>query len=211
MFSCKRDRKRPAVHLRVVELEGDGQHRFQELPAVASPDEKGIVEDAAVHAHRAVNIRVHDGARADDHALGQVVVGAGFGHLARKAQIVRLKARKVAVKRHVAGADLAGAVLHDGVHGQRVVAHQLAPHREQVEFFHLAGGLPDAPAQQQVEFQSTPVAEPNYRRHIQRFEKGHHRVRRVHPEVKRRRTGRRPRVNGGRLHSARSRAAISPD
>ena len=46
---------------------------------------------------------------------------------------------------------------------------------------------------------------------IQRFEKGHHRVRRVHPEGVGFPTGRGVRLDDDRFHRAFSNAAISPD
>ena len=58
-----------AVHLRVMELERELQHRFEESLAVLAPNEKGIVENAAVHAHGPVELGIHNGGGADDHAV----------------------------------------------------------------------------------------------------------------------------------------------
>ena len=58
-----------AVHLRVMELERELQRRFEESLAVFAPNEKGIVENAAVHAHGSVKLRIHDGGGADDHVV----------------------------------------------------------------------------------------------------------------------------------------------
>ena len=52
-----------------MELERELQHRFEESLAVLAPNEKGIVENAAVHAHGSVKLRIHDGGGADDHAV----------------------------------------------------------------------------------------------------------------------------------------------
>ena len=63
------------VHLRVVELEGDGQFVAQPFLPVSSPDEERIVEDAAVHTYGSVYFRIYDGRRAYHHAaIGQVSV-----------------------------------------------------------------------------------------------------------------------------------------
>ena len=75
-----------AVHLGMVELEGKRQRRPGKPPAVSAPDEKGIVENAAVHADRAVKLGIHDGGGADDHAVRQVVVFAAFRSCLRQAQ-----------------------------------------------------------------------------------------------------------------------------
>lgn len=59
---------------------------------------------------------------------------------------------------------------------------QLAPNRESIKLLDPAGRLADTPAEKHIEFQPALAAEPNQRRDIQRFEKSHHRIRRVHPK-----------------------------
>ena len=54
-----------AVHLRVVELERQLQCRPEQPAVIFAPDDERIVENAAVHAHRAVDFRVHDGGGAE--------------------------------------------------------------------------------------------------------------------------------------------------
>ena len=66
---CEEAPRVGAVHLRVMELEGDGELIPQECFAVSSPKHKGVVEDTAVHADYPVDLRVHDGGGADDHAV----------------------------------------------------------------------------------------------------------------------------------------------
>ena len=85
-----------------------------------------------------------------------------------------------------------------------VIVQQLAPNRESIKLLDPAGRLADTPAEKHIEFQPALAAEPNQRRNIQRFEKSHHRVRHVHPKVKRRRTGGHFGVDHSGFHSARS-------
>lgn len=62
-----------------------------------------------------------------------------------------------------------------------VIVQQLAPNRESIKLLDPAGRLADTPAEKHIEFQPALAAEPNQRRDIQRFEKSHHGIRRVHP------------------------------
>ena len=81
---------------------------------------------------------------------------------------------------------------------------QLASKREQVKLLDLAGSLADTPVEKHIEFQPALAAEPDKRRDIQRFEKRHHGVWRVHPERIRLSAGCRFRVDHSRFHSSRS-------
>ena len=60
-----------AVHLGVVDLEEKRQRRPEKPPAAPAPDEKGIVENAAVHADRAVKLGIHDGGGVDENCRGR--------------------------------------------------------------------------------------------------------------------------------------------
>ena len=69
-----------AVHLRVMELEGNRQIIPEPFLFVSAPDDKGIIENAAVHPDGSVNLRIDNRRRAYDHAvLRQVPVPAGSG------------------------------------------------------------------------------------------------------------------------------------
>ena len=91
---------------------------------VPAPDDKGVVKNAAVHAHRAVQLGIHNGGGADDHTVGQIMVFTALGHLRRQTQIDGVDLRKTVRKRHVAGTDLAVLVLHNGIDGNRIVFEQ---------------------------------------------------------------------------------------
>lgn len=177
---------------------------------VPAPDDKGVVKNAAVHAHRAVQLGIHNGGGADDHTVGQIMVFTALGHMPRQTQIVGVELRKTVRKRHIAGTDLAVLVLHNGIDGNRIVFEQLPSHRKHIKLLDFAGGLADAEAQQHIEFHPAPAAKANQRRNIQRFEKGYHGVGRVHPKGISLRAGSRFRVDHSRFHCARSNPAESP-
>ena len=84
-----------AVHLGMVELERQLQRRSEKPLTIFAPDDKRIVENAAVHAHGAVYFGIHNGGCAYDHAFGQIVIFAAFGCLARQAQVVGVEPRKI--------------------------------------------------------------------------------------------------------------------
>ena len=120
---------------------------------IFAPDDKRVVENTAVHADGTVNLGIHDGVGADDHAIGQVVVFTAFRNCARQAQVIGIELRKVGGKRHLAGTDLAGFVLYDRVHRDAVIVQQLAPNRESIKLLDPAGSLADTPAEKHIEFQ----------------------------------------------------------
>ena len=70
-----------AVHLGVVELEGDGESCLEEAALVLPPNEEGIVEDATIHADCTIDVILRQSRSADDHVVRQVVIGAGFSNL----------------------------------------------------------------------------------------------------------------------------------
>ena len=58
-----------AVHLGVVELEGDGQGGLKPAFTVTAPGEEGVGVDAAVLVDNAVEFRASHSRRADYHSL----------------------------------------------------------------------------------------------------------------------------------------------
>ena len=85
-----------AVHLSMVELERQLQRRPEKPLMIFAPDDEWIVENAAVHADGAVDLGIHDGGGADDHAARQVVIFTAFRNCARQPQVVGIELRKVA-------------------------------------------------------------------------------------------------------------------
>ena len=173
-----------AVHLRVVELERDGERRFKEPPPVAAPDQERIVEHAAVHAHGPVDRVLRQRRGADHHAVCQVVVLARLGDLPREPQVVVVEAEQIIGKRKVARADLAPPVGDDGIDRDCIVPYQLVADRQHIELLDAACSTADAPAHQHVELLSFPARNQNQTRHIERPEKRHHRHGRLHPHLK---------------------------
>ena len=49
-----------SIHLSVVELKGDGQLIVKPFAAVFAPDDKRIVENAAIHADCSVYLGIND-------------------------------------------------------------------------------------------------------------------------------------------------------
>ena len=147
-----------AVHLSVMELEGDGETCPEKPFFIFAPNHKWIIENAAVHPYSTVNAVLSQGRSADDHAVLQIMVFAAFPHLAGKTQVVPVELRQVRRKGHIAGADLPIFVQDDGVDGKLIVANQLIAHRKGIEFLNAAGGLANAPAHQHIEFKALPEA-----------------------------------------------------
>lgn len=79
------------VHLRVMKLKGDCQRCFEPASTVASPYQDGIVEDAAVHSDGSFNIVLRQCRCADYHAVGDVVILAGFSHMPCQLHIIGIK------------------------------------------------------------------------------------------------------------------------
>ena len=152
-----------AVHLSMVELERQLQRCPEKPLMIFAPDDEWIVENAAVHAGGAVDLGIHDGGGADDHAVGQIVIFTAFSNFVCQQQVVSAELRKVGAKRHIAGADLAGFVFYDSVHRDAVILQQLASNREQVKLLDLAGSLVNTPAEKHIEFQPVLVAESHNR------------------------------------------------
>ena len=170
-----------AVHLRVVKLEGDGQCGAQEAAPVFAPDEEGVVEQAAVHAHGAVDVVARQRGGAYHHAVGQVVADARAGYLAGEPQVVGVEGREFFGERDVARADFAATIGHNGVDGDGVVGYQSVAYRQHPELLHLTGGAADAPAHEHVELQVVFAAEAHEALHFERLEERDHGHRGLHP------------------------------
>ena len=172
-----------AVHLRMMELERDGERRPEQPPPVSAPDHERIVENTAVHAHRTVDLILRQSGGADHHAVCQVVVLARFGHLPRKPQIVVVEPPQIVRKGNVARTHLAPPIDDDGIDGDRVVAHQLAADGKHIKLLDAGGRPADAPAHQHIEFQTIPAAQTDQTRDVERPEKSDHRHGRRHPHL----------------------------
>ena len=75
------------VHLRMVELERNGERGFQQAAFVFAPNQERIIENAAIHTDCTVDFVACQCGSAYNHAFSQVMVGAAFSHLPCKLQI----------------------------------------------------------------------------------------------------------------------------
>ena len=171
------------VHLGVMELEGNGQGISEQLFPVTAPEDKGIVENAAVHAYNAVDFCIHNGGSADDHAVfGQVIVLAGLGDLGGVGEIIAVELCQIIGMENVAGADFAGFVFDDGVYCNGIIFHQLVTDGQEIELLDSCGCFADAVVQKHIEFQMLLPGDADQVGHIQGFEKCDHGIGSVHPE-----------------------------
>lgn len=69
--------------------------------AVSAPDDKGIVENSAVHSHGGFKLCVNDSGCADGHFVMYIVIFAAFGNLCCQAEIITLKLPQIIAVRHV--------------------------------------------------------------------------------------------------------------
>lgn len=58
----------------MMELERDRERGLKKPAAISAPDQKRIVENAAVHPHGGVKLRIDNGGCSDDH---KVTIGLG--------------------------------------------------------------------------------------------------------------------------------------
>ena len=82
-----------AVHLGVVELEGDLEGRPEEAAFVAGPNKERIVVDAAVHADCAVDVVLHQSRCSYHHRVGEVVIPACLSHFLCEFQVICVEER----------------------------------------------------------------------------------------------------------------------
>ena len=171
-----------AVHLGMMELEGDCQGGLEKAPFIFAPDGKRVIEDAAVHAHCAVDIILGQGRGAYNHAVLQVMVLAAFPNLSGKGQIVPVELGQIRGEGNITGADPVLSVQDNGVYRKTVIADQLLAHGEGVELLNAAGGFADAPAHQHIEFEALPAAAAQQPGHIQGLKESKHRHGSMEPQ-----------------------------
>lgn len=171
-----------AVHLGMMELEGDCKSGLEKTPFILAPDGKRVIEDATVHAHCAVNVILGQGRGPYSHTVRQVVVLAALPNPSGKGQIVPVELGQIRGKGDVAGVDPVLSIPNDGVYRQTVIANQLLAHREGIELLNAAGGFADAPAHQHIEFEALSAAAAQQPGHIQGFKESKHRHGRMEPQ-----------------------------
>ena len=110
-----------AVHLGVVELEGDGQSHFEPMLAISAPGQEGVGVNAVVLVDYAVEFRAGHRRRADYHSLMVKNVLTGLADGLRQMQVVGVKRLQIVTDGNVAEAESAPYVLHYHVDGHTVV------------------------------------------------------------------------------------------
>ena len=161
-------RRRDAVQLSVVELEGHRQGGPQPLFPVLAPDEEGVVVASGVDVHRAVDLVPRQGGGSDDHVvLAQFIALSALPDLPGERPVVPVKLLQVVGDGDVTGGDTAVPGGYHRIDGQAVILHQLVAHRKQVEVLHPGRRLSDAPAEEHIEFAAPLPAPAHQCRHIQ--------------------------------------------
>lgn len=199
-------RRRDAVQLSVVELEGHRQGGPQPLFPVLAPDEEGVVVASGVDVHRAVDLVPRQGGGSDDHVvLAQFIALSALPDLPGERPVVPVKLLQVVGDGDVTGGDTAVPGGYHRIDGQAVILHQLVAHRKQVEVLHPGRRLSDAPAEEHIEFAAPLPAPAHQCRHIQGLHQGHHGHGGLHPQLKGQRPGGAFGINFSHtlLHSAR--------
>ena len=110
-----------AVHLGVMELEGDGQRGFQPAFTVAPPGEERIGEDAAVLVDDAVKFCACYSRRADDGGFIVQNVLTSLADGLRQVLVVGIKRLQVVADSHVAEAESALYIICYHIDGHTVV------------------------------------------------------------------------------------------
>ena len=126
-----------AIHLGVVELEGDGERRLQPAFAVAAPGQEGIVEDAAILVGDAVEFCARDSRCADNHGFIVQDILTRLTDGLRQMQVVGIKGLQVIADGHVAEAQSALDVICNHVDGHAVIFIQLPILGQHVELLYL--------------------------------------------------------------------------
>ena len=110
-----------AVHLSMMELEGDGERGLQPALAIAAPGEEGIGEDTAVLVDDAVEFRPGQGRCAHDDGILVQDVLTGLANGLCQVQVVRVELLQIVVDGNVAEAESALDVIYYHVDGHAVV------------------------------------------------------------------------------------------
>ena len=126
-----------AIHLGVMELEGDGQRRLQPTFAVAAPRQKGIVEDATILVGDAVEFRARDCRCADDDGFVVQDVLAGLADGLCQVQVVGIKRLQIVGDGHVTEAQSALDVISYHIDGHAIVSVQFPVLWQHIELLNL--------------------------------------------------------------------------
>ena len=136
-----------AVHLCVMELEGDGQRGLQPALAIVAPSEEGVSVDAAVLVDDAVEFRPGQSRCAHDDGLLVQDVLTGLANCLSQVQVVGVELLQVVGDGNVAETEPALYVIHNHIDGHVVVFVQFPVMWQHIELLYPGGRLADAPAE----------------------------------------------------------------
>ena len=172
-----------AVHLDMMELEGDRQSGLEQPLAILSPCQEGIIEDATVLVHDTVEFRLYHSRSANQHIAFERRGNTFAGTPGCLLQIISIELLQVLCECDVEEVETSLAVSHDAVDGKLVVVEQLATLRQHIELVNLAGCLTNAPAHQHCELHAGSFADLQQTADIKRLHQRDHRHGGFHPEA----------------------------
>ena len=91
-----------AIHLRVVELEGNGERGLKRAAPVFAPHHHGIAKLVSVLIDNAVELRLYHGRCADNHAVIKCAASTFFCRLRRKCQLIAVEMLQFIRERNIA-------------------------------------------------------------------------------------------------------------
>ena len=165
-----------AVHLGVVELEGDWQRGLEESPPVFAPSQEGVGKHLGVDAHHPVDFAFWQCRGVDGHVLfAQKIVLVGVVDLTCQPEVVFVELVDILREGYVAEMGLALGGHHDGVDCQAVVLPQVSTGRQGVELGDGTCRVADAPTHQHIGLQPSSLARLDKPADIEGLGDGHFR------------------------------------
>lgn len=157
-----------AIHLCMVELERNFECRFKiwrwplqpwrqivdRLYPVFRPNHERVVEYAAIHTHRPINVVLYQSWGADYHSFSLVVVTTCLPDLFCQGEIAGVENLQILSERHIAWADLIPLVQDNCVYCECVILrgrtnvrplNQSVAYRQHIKLFYLSRRFPDTP------------------------------------------------------------------
>ena len=110
----------PTIHLNMMELERYRQGNLKPAFAISCPNQKRIIELAAILVYYAVYLCLHQGGRANNHVVLKDTALALAGSLSSQLLVIIIELLQVVRIRYIARTNTAFAILHDNVDGKSV-------------------------------------------------------------------------------------------
>ena len=125
-----------AIHLRMVKLKGYRQIVPEHLLFVSAPNDKRIIVNSAVHTNGTVDFCIYNRRCANHHTVRQVPVLAAVSNLHGVSQVILIELRQIFREENIAGADFSFFVLHNSIHGNRIVLDQFMADGENIKLLY---------------------------------------------------------------------------